>query len=213
MPIKAPRAKRKAQYHHGDLKRSLLEAAEAELVAKGVEGFSLRGVAKQAGVSHAAPAHHFGDAAGLLTALAANGYQRFLKAQLSRQQIADPDPRAQLAASGLGYIDFATQNPALFRLMFASERPDRSSPSLADGANRAFEKLVDDVSNLSGNDPHADSAAMTQVLAAWTVVHGLSDLLIADRLGRASFLADLPMAKRDEVFSQMILQAIGSPPG
>jgi len=67
MPIKAPTSKRKSQYHHGDLKRSLLEAAEVELVAKGVEGFSLRGVAKQAGVSHAAPAHHFGDASGLLT--------------------------------------------------------------------------------------------------------------------------------------------------
>src|SRR5262252_290185 len=68
------RASSRAQpYHHGNLRAALLEAAEAELEAQGIEAFSLRGVAKRAGVSHAAPAHHFGDANGLLTGLAAEG--------------------------------------------------------------------------------------------------------------------------------------------
>ena len=71
-------APHKLPYHHGDLAAALLAAAEAELAEKGVEAFSLRSVAKRAGVSHAAPAHHFGDATGVLTALATEGFRRFL---------------------------------------------------------------------------------------------------------------------------------------
>src|SRR5262245_45102253 len=85
-------------YHHGNLRAALLEAAEAELEAEGIEGFSLRGVAKRAGVSHAAPAHHFGDASGLLTGLAAEGYRRFVAAQKN----ASSDGMSQLVAAGLG---------------------------------------------------------------------------------------------------------------
>ena len=69
-------------YHHGDLRKALLVAAEAELVEKGLEGFTLRCCAKRAGVSHAAPAHHFKDANALLTALATEGYERFLRQKL-----------------------------------------------------------------------------------------------------------------------------------
>ena len=111
-------------YHHGDLAAALLDAGEAELAEKGVEGFSLRGVAKRAGVSHAAPAHHFGDARGLLTAIATRGFERLIARQQDFQREAPPIPRAQLEASGLGYVAFATENPALFRLMLGSFRHD-----------------------------------------------------------------------------------------
>ncbi|MEO0497745.1 MAG: helix-turn-helix domain-containing protein, partial [Pseudomonadota bacterium] len=67
---------KRGPYHHGDLREALLTAAEVELTDRGIEGLSLRGVAKRAGVSHAAPAHHFGDKAGLLTALTTIGFQR-----------------------------------------------------------------------------------------------------------------------------------------
>ncbi len=197
----------KSNYHHGDLRRVLLTAAEEELSERGVEAFSLRGVAKRAGVSHAAPAHHFKDAQGLLTELAAVGYRRFIEAQERRQQDAAKDAESQLAASGLGYIDFATANPALFRLMFSSERPDKAAPVLSAGADAAFEKLVNDVAQVSKTDPHCDQRAMTDVAAAWTIVHGIADLLIADRLGRISFLADMTATQRDDVFSELILRA------
>ena len=202
----------KSKYHHGDLKRSLLIAAEGELTEKGVESFSLRGVAKRAGVSHAAPAHHFRDAAGLLTELAAHGYERFIEAQVNRQEIAPDNACAQLAASGLGYIDFATANPALFRLMFASEKPDKSADVLSKSADLAFEKLVSDIGKITKTDPHSDPAAMSKVLAAWAIVHGLADLLIAERLDRAAFLKDLSLPEREIVFSNMILNAIGKTP-
>src|SRR5215510_13729417 len=89
-------------YHHGNLRAALLEAAEVELEAQGIEGFSLRGVAKRAGVSHAAPAHHFGDTNGLLTGLAADGYRRFVAAQEARQKNSPTDGMSQLVAAGLG---------------------------------------------------------------------------------------------------------------
>lgn len=202
-----PGAAKTSAYHHGDLKRSLLAAAELELAAKGVESFSLRGVAKRAGVSHGAPAHHFTDADGLLTALAARGYARFVAAQDAREKAAGDDPRERLAASGLGYMDFALANPALFRLMFASNRPDRDDPELAGAADRAFEKLVRHIQSLRGRDPHSDTEAMSDVLAVWAVAHGLSDLMTDGRLDRATHLKTLSPAERDRVFADIILRA------
>ena len=171
-------------YHHGDLASALLDASEAELAEKGIEGFSLRGVAKRAGVSHAAPAHHFGDVDGLLTALAARGFERFLARQQTFRQQARHEPQAQLQASGLGYVVFALENPALFRLMFGSRRPDFGSERLGRAANTAFEALVRQVADVTGNHtpPTKDRSVLTDVGAAWAIVHGLADLLASGRL-------------------------------
>src|SRR5262245_11243232 len=137
-------------YHHGNLRAALLQAAEAELEAEGIEGFSLRGVAKRAGVSHAAPAHHFSDANGLLTGLAAEGYRRFVAAQEARQKVAPSDGMSQLVAAGLGYIDFALAHPALFRLMFSSGRPDHEAPELSAAGAEAFGRLVRAIQRVRG---------------------------------------------------------------
>ncbi|MEO1656748.1 MAG: TetR/AcrR family transcriptional regulator [Pseudomonadota bacterium] len=198
----------KSSYLHADLHRLLLDAAEIELAQKGVEKFSLRSVAKRASVSHGAPAHHFGNVDGLLTALATRGYARFIAAQDRRENLAESCPRAKLAASGLGYIDFATAHPALFRLMFTSERTDKSNPSLADAANAAFEKLTSHIEAIQGRDPHRDQLAMADVLACWGIAHGLADLMISGRLGRATFLAQMDAAERDAFFSDIILRGI-----
>ena len=162
-------------YHHGDLHSVLLQAAEAELAERGIEAFSLRSVAKRAGVSHAAPAHHFGDTGGLLTALAAQGYQQFLAAQAAREAVAAPDPQAQLVASGLGYVDFALERPALFRLLFGSRRPDYGNADLRRVAEAAYLHLVDLV-QAAGGRTTADEALV------WATAHGLADLLAAGRL-------------------------------
>lgn len=162
-------------YHHGDLRTALLLAAEAELAERGMEGFSLRSVAKRAGVSHAAPAHHFGDAQGLLTALAAEGFRQFLAAQAAREAVANPDPASQLVAAGLGYVDFAMARPTLFRLMWQSNRPDFSEADLGQAAGAAFQHLVDQV-RAAGGQSTADEAAI------WATAHGLADLLAAGRL-------------------------------
>lgn len=154
-------------YHHGDLRAALLAAAEAELTEKGVEGFSLRAVAKRAGVSHAAPAHHFGDTGGLLTALAVEGFTRF-QDTLDAREVGAHDARDRAVRAGLGYLEFALARPALFRLIFSSARPDFASPDLIAAANRAYQHLVGLVTTLGGGE--------TDVIALWATSHGIADL-------------------------------------
>lgn len=185
-------------YHHGDLRAALLAAAEAELAERGIEAFSLRSVAKRAGVSHAAPAHHFGDQQGLLTALAADGFRRFLAAQALREAQAAPDGRSQLVAAGLGYIDFALERPALFRLLFGSKRPDYAQPDLRAAAEAAYGHLVAQCAAAGGPGP-ADIAAM------WAMAHGLADLIAA---GRMHIVSDLPPRTRDAMLSQILARAL-----
>lgn len=185
-------------YHHGDLRAALLAAAEAELAAQGVEGFSLRQVAKRAGVSHAAPAHHFGDAQGLLTALAAEGFRQFLAAQAAREALAAPDPASQLVAAGLGYVDFAIGRPALFRLLWQSERPDFAVAELQQAARAAFQHLVDQVMAAGGRSV-ADEAA------AWAMAHGLADLLAS---GRLASVGSLPVEARDAMVAGLIRRVL-----
>jgi AcrR family transcriptional regulator len=154
-------------YHHGDLRAALLAAAEAELTEKGVEGFSLRSVAKRAGVSHAAPAHHFGDTNGLLTALAAEGFTRF-QDTLDAREAGATDARERAVRAGLGYLEFAQARPALFRLIFSSARPDFASADLIAASGRAYDHLVGLVTVLGGGE--------TDVIALWATSHGIADL-------------------------------------
>ena len=193
-------------YHHGDLRAALLAAAEAELATKGIEQFSLRAVAKRAGVSHAAPAHHFGDADGLLTALAAEGFTRFLATQRAHEAAAPPGQPDRLVAAGLGYIAFATAHPALFRLMFASQRPDFAAPALQQAARAAYQHLLDNIAEIRAiPDPREDPAALTDATAAWAIVHGLADLL---QTGRAAFLLSLPETERTATLAAIIRRSL-----
>ena len=172
----------KPPYHHGDLRAALLLAAEAELAEHGVEGFSLRQVAKRAGVSHAAPAHHFGDANGLLTALAAHAFGAFLAMQLAHEAEAPDNPREKLIASGLGYIAFARARPTLFRLMFGSQRTDYGDPTLRSAADAAFFHLM-------ANVQHAGGDGAADVAAVWSMAHGLADLLVSGRMKMVEAMA------------------------
>jgi AcrR family transcriptional regulator len=186
-------------YHHGDLRSALLRASEAELSERGIEAFSLRAVAKRAGVSHAAPAHHFGDANGLLTALAAEGFRQFRAAQAAREAQADQSPRAQMIAAGLGYVDFALARPALFRLMHASDRPSYDTPELGTVAKAAYEHLWNGVAAIRPSPSVAD------VAATWATAHGLADLMSSGRLVSVS---SLPTAERDQALIDIIGRAM-----
>ena len=191
----------KHAYHHGDLRSALLKAGESVLAETGIEGFSLRRVAREVGVSHSAPAHHFGDAQGLLAALAAEGFTRFLTAMQARQgAVQGADPRTLLTASGLGYLDFALGAPALFKLMFGSERVDFCDPALDAAAAAAFEHLASDIARLRGVSPHQDADAMADVMAAWSMVHGFASLLMA---GRLKPVQELEPPAREAYFSSL----------
>lgn len=193
-------------YHHGDLANALLDAAEMELAEKGVEAFSLRGCAKRAGVSHAAPAHHFGDARGLLTALAARGYERLTLAMAEGEEMTAGDARDRFAGMGLGYLRFALENPATFRLMFSSDRPDFENPLLHGPAEAAFGALVLGVGATRKSKPLETGAGRRDVAAAWAIVHGIAHLLID---GRMKFLAeDLAGPQRDAILTDIISRSL-----
>lgn len=209
-PETSARTAPKDRYHHGDLKTALLRAAEAELAENGIESFSLRAVAKRAGVSHGAPAHHFKDAKGLLTALAASGFRRLVEAQETRQARADSDVRAQQIAAGLGYIDFALENPALFRLMFSSEKPDRSVAELGEASIAAYEKLMSGVRSVVGENPPDDPGAMKLIMASWAMAHGLADLVVSGRAERPLNFSALSQEERDALLSDLMGRSLTS---
>lgn len=183
-------------YHHGDLRSALLAAGEAELTERGVEGFSLRSVAKRAGVSHAAPAHHFGDTNGLLTALATEGFRRF-QDTLDAREAGAADARDKAVRAGFGYLEFAMTRPALFRLIFSSARPDYASPELIAAASRAYDHLVDLVQTLGGGD--------ADVLALWSASHGIADLATGSKL--RMMMAKTPQ-ERDAMIRAVLLRAL-----
>src|SRR3982751_1093477 len=130
-------------YHHGALRESLIEAAEAVLAERGVEGFSLREVARRSGVSPAAPAHHFGDANGLLTAVATLAFEGLTEALQAGNARGGDDPVARLREQGVGYVSFALRYPGRFGLMFRTGLD--KTEALEQSAHAAFLALEDGV--------------------------------------------------------------------
>lgn len=157
-----------APYHHGDLRRALLEAALVILEREGEAGLGLRDLARAVGVSAAAPYRHFDSRAALLEALAVTGFQRFTAAM---EAVAAANPPDMLSAMGKTYVFFALNNKGLFRLMFSPQVRRDNRPGLRMAAGAAFQTLR----HVSGGDVKAGRVA---ALAAWARVHGLAVLLL-----------------------------------
>jgi AcrR family transcriptional regulator len=170
-----PRGARKSDgYHHGDLRAALLQAAEEVIRESGVEGLTLRACARRAGVSHGAPAHHFGSVTGLLTEFAAEGFERLAEAMI-RKQLKDAED--QLQAAGLGYIEFAMRWPEHFRVMWRSELLNENSPRLQQARETAQQPLRDALRRANGRTLSADELAARFQLA-WCCVHGYASLWV-----------------------------------
>ncbi|MFF9489411.1 TetR/AcrR family transcriptional regulator [Streptomyces sp. NPDC014676] len=153
-------------YHHGDLRRAVLTAALDVIAAQGPAALSLRDLARRAGVSHAAPAHHFKDRAGLLTAIATEGHG-LLSTALGEAE--------DLRELGVRYVRFAAAHPAHFQVMFRPEllRPD--DPELLAARDRTRSTLRTAV------EAHGDDPA-TGFMAAWSLAHGFATLLLSRNL-------------------------------
>lgn len=158
-------------YHHGDLRRALLAAAAEAIAESGPAALSLRDLARRAGVSHAAPAHHFGDKAGLLTALAVEGFD--LLAEALRR------PAGDLLETGVAYVRFAVDHRAHFEVMFAPGLYRADDPQVAAARTRAGAALRGGVAALPAR-PAAEPAR--DALAAWSIVHGFATLWLAGAL-------------------------------
>jgi len=195
---------RPGAYHHGSLRDALLDAAERILEQVGIQALTLRAAARGAGVSHAAPKNHFGDLSGLLSDLAARGFERLaavMQAELGATGAADE----RLTAIGRGYVAFARGHPGMFLLMFRSERLDMQRPALRDAVQTSTRVLTDAVSaRHGGHVEHSLSLPQAaQMVAAWSLVHGFAMLLLDGRL--ASIVARLPTGATAEMLLQTML--------
>src|SRR5215467_9535268 len=156
-------------YHHGDLRPALLRAAVEAIRHAGPAAMSLREVARRAGVSHAAAAYHFGDKAGLLTAVAAQGY-RMLTEELQRAR----DAGRGFLEVGVAYVRFAVTHRAHFEVMYRPElyRPDNAEVRQARAAAAVL---------VYGTD-RPDAGQLAAGAAAWSLVHGLATLWLNGNL-------------------------------
>ncbi|RCV53517.1 TetR/AcrR family transcriptional regulator [Marinitenerispora sediminis] len=182
-------------YHHGDLRRTLLDAALDLIAEQGVAAVSLRGLARRAGVSHAAPAHHFTDKAGLFTAIAVEGHHLLADAMTAgtaagggpghgARGAGDGDgtdaPAAVLRELGVRYVRFALDHPAHFDVMFRLDLCRADDPGLAAARERSGALLNSAVPG----GPHGPRRR-GYVLAAWSVAHGFATLWREGSLARS----------------------------
>jgi AcrR family transcriptional regulator len=174
------------------LRNALVRSALAIIERDGVDALSLRAVAADVGVSHAAPAHHFGTLKALRSALAAIGYERFAGAMRDRRSAAPPDPPAQMRAAAEGYLAFAVANPALFRLMFSADRLDWSDAALIAEARLARQQLEEICAPAAERLGIGGDAAARQALErlVWSDIHGRAHLTIDGQLGPTNGIED-----------------------
>lgn len=178
-------------YHHGTLRATLIAATEALLVERGADGFSLREVARRSGVSPAAPAHHFGDAAGLLAAVAKLAFDGLTEALEAGNARGGDDALERLCEQGVGYVGFALAWPGRFGLMFRTDL--FKDAARAESAHAAYLVLEDGIRGLYGLPPGAPLTPAQQhaLLATWSMVHGFAHLLLTGQ-----FDAQLPRGGR-----------------
>lgn len=188
----APQALGRDRYHHGNLRRALIDAALHILETEGVSALTLRAAARGAGVSPAAPYRHFADKEALLAAVAEEGFRALSAAMREATTNAGNDLVSGFRAIGMTYIRFAVEQPARFRLMFGREVANRGSHlPLDQAANETFGMLVAAIEKgqqsglIRGGDPRELS------MAAWSMVHGLSALLVDGQLSPGTQDLDL----------------------
>ncbi|ORW30814.1 TetR family transcriptional regulator [Mycobacterium paraense] len=158
------------RYHHGDLRAVILAEAGRLVAERGAEGVSLRELARSAGVSHAAPAHHFTDRRGLFTALATQGFQLLAEALTNA--------RGRFTDAALAYVRFALEHPGHYQVMFNKSLLDATDTELAAAEAAAGAELSRGVATL--RDPNARADPAGAQLAAWSLVHGFSTLWLND---------------------------------
>ncbi|MEL6980932.1 MAG: TetR/AcrR family transcriptional regulator [Actinomycetota bacterium] len=199
------------RYHHGDLPTAL-RAAAAELVAeRGPTGFSLREVARRAGVSHGAPAHHFGTSKGLLTSVAAEGFET-LSAAFDEAIASADNPIDRLTAMGKAYVRIAIENPGHFGVMCSHELIHAEDDEYTSHASRAYLQLIELITEIRDTlNPDLDiDAAATMT---WSAVHGLAALSpnLDDVADKTDTTVE-PLDQMIEKFTEMFINGFAARP-
>jgi len=173
-----------AAHHHPHLRETLLDAVGSLLRDRGIEGLSLREVARRAGVSPAAPAYHFGTRSGMLTAFAVHGFEQLgdaVAAEVERSGASAPPER--LAALGRAYVAFAIADPGRWEVMFRTELLDAGDPALQTATARPRGLLLEAVRGCAAAGLLPAEEVPVTAIAAWSLTHGLAALWSAGRLG------------------------------
>jgi AcrR family transcriptional regulator len=174
--------KTSAPYHHGNLRKALLEIAVELIRERGADALTIRGVARRAGVSHTAPYRHFRNKASLLAAVACEGFEMMVKQTRERFSEIPNDTLARLRVCGIAYIDFAIQNPARYRVMFGPGRPHRKDSALRKASEESFGLLMECIKECQKDGTVKPGEPMEMALAAWSIVHGFSMLFIDNQI-------------------------------
>ncbi|MFC9993456.1 TetR/AcrR family transcriptional regulator [Nocardia sp. NPDC127526] len=183
----------KDRYHHGDLREELMRASLQLIDSEGLAAVSLRRVAREAGVSPGAPYHHFADRSALLAALSTRGFE-ILRDEIAAAKAQASGPRDALSKLAAGYVRFAVEQPAYFRLMFRPElsQPEKHPDAMVAG-EAAFAVLAETVEEAvrAGDLPADQASALT--VAWWSLAHGLAALTVDGQLGkRAGLMGTTP---------------------
>jgi AcrR family transcriptional regulator len=182
-----PRPKRPTRkaYHHGDLRRELIAAADQIIAERGVDGFTLREAARRVGVSPAAPAHHFKDAKGLLTEVALIGFRDFGAALAAADRRGGSNPARRLREQGTAYVRFALAYPARFQLMFRVDKHDHANAEFLQAAERSYRLLEDAIRAATGTPPDRELSPDGHglLMAVWSIAHGFSHLALGGEFG------------------------------
>ncbi len=166
------------RYHHGDLRRTIIDTALDVMREEQNWQFTLREIARRAGVSHAAPYKHFPDKGALLTALAMIGFDRLRTALIKARSDAGGEPHRALLAMARAYVDFGTDNPALYRLMFGAEGGNACDVHLSDNAISVFDTVMDVLQRGQSEGAFRRRAVRDHATACWSLLHGMTMLAI-----------------------------------
>jgi len=178
----------KDTYHHGDLRRALIDGALRVVAAKGLAGLSLREVAAAAGVSHAAPYHHFADKSALVRAMGYEGLRVLDGRMAEAEGAAGDDPGERLLAIGRAYVQLAAETPAYFDAMSSPEMREPHPPEQQEDHGEAWERVVRAVVACQQAGLIAEGDPTLPAIGLWSMVHGLA------QLWRTGPLPDLPQA-------------------
>ncbi len=173
-----PKVTSERRYHHGDLRRALIDTALGAMREERNWQFTLREIARRAGVSHAAPYKHFPDKGALLTALAMIGFDQLRAALMQAQSDVGGKPREALLPMARAYVDFGIDNPALYRLMFGAESGDSCDIHLSANAISVFETVMDVLGRGQSDGVFRRRPVRDQATACWSLLHGMTMLAI-----------------------------------
>ena len=179
------RARPKQNYHHGDLRNTLIQTATLLLPQHGAAGLSLRAIAKAAGVSHAAPYRHFRDKTDLLESIAISGYNRLADASQNAERRFPNSPQQQLFEAGMGYLSLVMEQPELAHLMFSGMlTKENCGEALSQAGAIAVQSLAQIIENGKRLGMYADRATEDLTLTALACVHGITMMILGGLIKR-----------------------------